>query len=56
MSGQSKDTPDRENVIIRHSKHIDNLKKEGKIPIGDIELKPKWNTDYKQLLENYLKI
>jgi hypothetical protein len=55
MSGQGGDTSDRENVIIRHSKHIDNLKKEGKIPIGDIELKPKWNINYKQLLTDYLR-
>lgn len=55
MSGQGKDTPDKENVIVRHSKHIEKLKNEGKIPIGDIELKPKWNIDYKQLLIDFLK-
>lgn len=55
MSGLGTDTPDRENVVMRHSKHIDNLKNSGKIPIGDIELVPKWNTDYNQLLKDHLK-
>ena len=55
MSGEGADTPDRENVIVRHSKHIENLKKEGKISIGDIELKPKWNVNYNQLLIDFLK-
>lgn len=55
MSGQGTDTPDRENVIIRHSRYIENLKKLGEIPIGDIKLDPKWNVDYNQLLLDFLK-
>jgi glycosyltransferase involved in cell wall biosynthesis len=54
MSGLGADTPDRDNVIIRHSKHVEKLKNAGKIPIGDIELNPKWNIDYKQLLTNFV--
>jgi hypothetical protein len=54
MSGLGTDTPDRENVIVRHSKHIENLKNSGKIPIGDIELMPRWGIDYKELLIKYI--
>jgi hypothetical protein len=54
MSGQGTDTPNKENVIIRHSRHIEKLKNEGKIPIGDIELKPKWSIDYCKLLNEYI--
>jgi len=55
MSGLGADIPDRDNVIVRHSKHIESLKNKGKIPIGDIELVPKWGIDYKQLLIDYIK-
>jgi glycosyltransferase involved in cell wall biosynthesis len=55
MSGMGTDTPDRENVIDRHKRHIEKLRLKGKIPTGDIELKPKWNKDYQQLLFDYLK-
>jgi hypothetical protein len=54
MSGLGADTPERENVIIRHSRHIEKLKNNGKIPIGDIELNPKWIIDYNKLLINYI--
>jgi hypothetical protein len=54
MSGQGNDKNNKENVLIRHKRYIDNLKNAGKIPTGDIELKPKWNVDYNQLLNNYL--
>lgn len=53
MSGQGADTPDRENVIVRHSRHIESLKNKGEIPVGDIELSPKWSIDYVELLNNF---
>jgi glycosyltransferase involved in cell wall biosynthesis len=55
MSGLGTDTPDRENVVERHKKHIERLRINGQIPVGDIELKPKWNKDYKKLLFDFLK-
>jgi cellulose synthase/poly-beta-1,6-N-acetylglucosamine synthase-like glycosyltransferase len=55
MSGMGTDTPDRENVIIRHERHIERLRKMKFIPTGDIELKPKWKKDYQQLLFNFIK-
>lgn len=53
MSGMGGDDNKKPNVIIRHSEHIENLRKQGKIPTGDIQLKPKWQQDYVQLLKEY---
>jgi len=55
MSGLGTDTPERENVIARHKKHIEKLKNLNQIPTGDIELKPKWSKDYKEMLYNFIK-
>lgn len=55
MSGQGTDTPNRKNVIVRHSEHVEQLKKAGKIPNGKVELKPRWTTDYRKLLLDFLK-
>lgn len=55
QSGAGTDSPDRENVIIRHSKHIESLRKQGRIPTGEIVLKPKWNQNYSQMLKDHLK-
>lgn len=54
MSGQGDDLPGKPNVIQRHSLHIDNLRQQGKIPTGDVVLKPHWNKDYKQMLIDFL--
>lgn len=54
MSGQGTDKPGRPNAIQRHSAHIENLRFQGKIPTGRIELKPNWKKDYKKLLEDYI--
>jgi hypothetical protein len=54
MSGLGVDKPDRPNIIQRHSKHIEALRKQGKIPTGDIELKPKWKLPYDKLHKEYL--
>jgi glycosyltransferase involved in cell wall biosynthesis len=55
MSGQGCDKPGAQNVIQRHSLYIENLRKRGKIPTGEIQLVPKWKYDYVQVLNNYLK-
>jgi glycosyltransferase involved in cell wall biosynthesis len=54
MSGMGTDTPDRPNVIERHSEHIENLRKDNKIPTGDIYLCPKWKQDYAKLLSEFI--
>jgi hypothetical protein len=54
MSGRGCDSTNKENILIRHKRHIDKLKDDGKIPIGDIILQPKWNVDYKKLLHKYI--
>jgi Glycosyl transferase family 2 len=55
MSSQGADTPDKENIIIRHSKYIESLKNKGEIPTGDITLIPRWNIDYNKLLNDFLQ-
>lgn len=53
MSGLGGEDGIRPNVIIRHSEHIENLRKKGKIPTGDIELKPRFKQNYTQMLKEY---
>lgn len=55
MSGLGTDTPDRPNVIERHTKHIEEQRKLGLIPTGDIHLMPNWKYDYKQILIDFIK-
>ena len=55
MSGQGHDKPGTPNVIQRHSLHVENLRKQGKIPTGEIQLSPKWKHDYIKKLEDFLK-
>ena len=54
QSGQGTDDGSRPNIIQRHSQHIELLRQQGKIPTGDIHLIPKWNKDYKKMLEEYV--
>jgi glycosyltransferase involved in cell wall biosynthesis len=55
QSGQGTDDGTRPNIIERHSLYIKQLKREGKIPTGDIYLKPNWNKDYSKMLKDYVK-
>jgi len=55
QSGQSFDTPDRPNIIQRHSLHVENLRLKGFIPTGIVELKPHWDLDYQKMLEDFVK-
>lgn len=52
MSGLGADTPDRDNVVIRHRKYLEELKEQGMIPTGKIKLKPQWRKNYLQLISN----
>jgi len=55
MSGLGTDTSDKPNVIQRHSAHVENLRSQGKIKTGDIQLNPHWEVNYQQQLENYVR-
>jgi len=54
MSGLGADVEGRPNIIERTNIHLENLRKQNKIPTGDIYLKPQWAVDYQQLLHNFL--
>jgi hypothetical protein len=54
MSGQGHDKPGKPNAIQRHSAHIEQLRFQGKIPTGDVELKPNWKYDYIEMLKNFI--
>ncbi len=54
MSGQGHDKPGQINVIQRHSLHVENLRMQGKIPTGEVELSPKWKHDYEQMLKDFI--
>jgi len=54
MSGQGHDKPGKPNAIQRHSAHIEQLRFQGKIPTGDVELKPKWKHDYVKMLQDFV--
>ena len=55
MSGMGTDTPNRKNVVERHKEHIEKLRQDGKIPEGNVELKPKWGRNYHKLLLDFIK-
>jgi hypothetical protein len=54
MSGQGHDKPGQPNVIPRHSAHSENMRIQGKIPTGEIQLNPNWKYDYTQMLKDYV--
>jgi hypothetical protein len=54
QSGQGTDKPGKKNIIERHSEYIEQQRKKGIIPTGNIYLEPKWNKDYAQMLKNFI--
>ena len=54
QSGAGFDNETMPNVIERHSGYIEEQRRKGKIPTGDIELKPHWKYDYSKLLKDYI--
>jgi FMN-dependent NADH-azoreductase len=48
------DTADRPNVIQRHSQYVEQLRRKGQIPTGDVHLTPQWNKNYAQMLKDYI--
>lgn len=53
--GEDGKVPGRPNIIERHSEHIEDLRRIGKIPTGDVQLVPKWNKDYDLMLKDYIR-
>ena len=56
MSALGTDYDGRPNVVLRHSAHIEELRRNGRIPTGDIELTPRWDRDYSALLAAYCRL
>jgi hypothetical protein len=54
QSGMGTDDGTRPNIIQRHSAHIEQLRKAGKIPTGDVHLKPAWKKDYAKMLKEFI--
>lgn len=54
QSGQGTDTPDKPNIIERHSAHIEELRQKGQILTGEITLRPKWHQNYPQMLKDFI--
>jgi glycosyltransferase involved in cell wall biosynthesis len=54
QSGMGTDDGSRPDIVQRHSEFIEKQRIAGNIPTGDIYLEPKWNHDYKQMLEDYV--
>jgi len=54
QSGMGTDTPDRKNVVLRNYEYVESQRKFGKIPVGDIYLKPHYRFDYPKILKDYV--
>jgi hypothetical protein len=54
QSGQGTDDGSRPNIIQRHSAHIEQLRAQGKIPTGEIQLMPKWKKNYARMLKDFI--
>lgn len=55
MSGQGTDDHSRPNVLVRHAAHVEQLRLQGLIPTGDIELQPRWRHDYPRHLADFVQ-
>jgi len=53
-SGNGTDTPDRPNILIRHSEYIESERKKGNIPTGIIQLNPHWKYPYDEKLKTFI--
>jgi len=52
--GADFDRPEDEQIIARHTRHIQSLIDSGRMPTGDIELKPYWRFDYTKMLKDFI--
>ncbi len=55
QSGMGTDDGTRPNIIQRHSEYIEEERKKGNIPTGDIVLKPHWKQPYDKLLKEFVR-
>lgn len=53
MSGQGTDVPGRSNILERHSSFVEEERKRGNIPTGDIYLHPHWKQNYSKILKAF---
>lgn len=56
QSGEGKDVEGKQNIIQRHSRYIETLRRKKLIPEGKITLQPKWNIDYQQQINKFLNL
>jgi len=52
--GADWERPEEEQIIARHTRHIQSLIDSGKMPTGDITLKPYWRFDYTKMLKDFI--
>jgi len=55
MSGQGTDVPGKANVIKRHASHVERERQQGRIPIGNVQLYPRWQRNYPEMLKAFNK-
>ncbi len=55
QSGMGTDKGEFPSIIERHKQHIEELRKAGKIPTGNVHLNPHWNQDYYKMLQQFIK-
>lgn len=54
QSGQGTDDGTRPNIIQRHSSYIEQLRSQGRIPTGKIQLIPRWKKNYAKMLRDFI--
>jgi hypothetical protein len=54
QSGNGNDVEGKPNIIQRHSEFIEAMRRAGKVPTGEIVLKPHWKQNYSKLLEDFM--
>jgi hypothetical protein len=55
MSGQGTDVPGKANVIKRHASHVERERQQGRIPTGNVQLYPRWQRNYPEMLKAFNK-
>lgn len=53
QSGQGTDVPGRKNIVQRNAEYIEQQRRLGNIPIGEVVLKPHWRHDYIKMLKDF---
>lgn len=53
VSGLGTDDGTRPSATVRHAEHIEALRRQGEIPTGDIQLRPRWRHDYPALVAQF---